>query len=291
MPFPAILSCAGLTLTPDETALFRDTRPHGLILFARNCESPAQVASLVASFRQTAGEDAAVLIDQEGGRVARLKPPHWPEWPAPGTLPDADSCYDHGYSIGNTLMQLGINVDCLPLLDVPVEGAHCIIGDRAFGPDPQRVIAHGRAMCRGLKAAGVHPVLKHIPGHGRAACDSHEALPTVTTPRDELERTDFLPFRALASEAPYAMTAHVVYTALDPDQPATLSAPVLRMIREEIGFTGLIMSDDLSMKALQGDVGSLAVASLRAGCDLALYCKGDFAELRRITEALSESVG
>jgi beta-N-acetylhexosaminidase len=238
--------------------------------------------------------DAPVLIDQEGGRVQRLGPPHWPTYPpgrAYGRMAGNDPLVRRELTrLGARLMahdlhQLGINVDCVPVLDVPVPGAHDVIGDRAYASDPQSIAIMGRAAAEGMIAGGVLPVIKHIPGHGRAGADSHLDLPVVDTPRAELSRTDFVPFRHLA-DMPLAMTAHVVYSAIDPKRPATTSAKVIRdVIRGEIGYDGLVMSDDLSMKALAGDFGDRTRASLRAGCDVVLHCNGDMAEMKPIAAA------
>lgn len=288
----AILGCAGLELTQEEDAFFRDVRPWGFILFRRNADTPAQVRALVQALRETVGRpDAPVLIDQEGGRVQRLGPPRWPSYPpgrAYGRLAANDPLLRREIArlgarlMAHDLAALGINVDCLPVLDVPVEGAHDVIGDRAYASDPDEVATLGRAACEGLIAGGVLPVIKHIPGHGRALADSHLALPVVDVPRETLSEWDFKPFRSL-SDMPMAMTAHVVYPAVDPRRPATTSRTVLRsVVREDIGFQGLIMSDDLSMKALGGDFTRRARASLAAGCDLVLHCNGDMAEMRAV---------
>lgn len=288
-----IYGCAGPSLTGEERRFFRETRPWGFIVFARNIEAPDQLRRLVGELREAAGHAAPVLIDQEGGRVARLRPPHWRAYP-PGR--HYGELYDRtredgieAARLGARLMAaeldaLGINVDCLPVLDVPVAGAHDVIGDRAYGATPEPVIALGRAAAEGLLAGGVLPVIKHIPGHGRAGVDSHLSLPVVDTDADALSRTDFAPFKALA-DLPLAMTAHVVYSALDPDRPATTSAQVIGgIIRGDIGFDGCLMSDDLSMEALAGSLGERAKASLDAGCDLVLHCNGRMDEMRAIVE-------
>jgi beta-N-acetylhexosaminidase len=284
-----ILGCAGPRLTADEIALFRDARPWGFILFARNIQTPEQVRDLTAALRDCVGRpDAPVLIDQEGGRVQRLGPPHWRRYPpgrAYGLLP-ADQRRDitrlGARLIAHDLVALGVNVDCVPVLDVPSPDGHEIIGDRAYGDTPDAVAVLGRAAAEGLIAGGVLPVIKHIPGHGRARADSHLHLPVVETPLAELAARDFPPFRAL-SDMPMAMTAHVVYSAIDPDAPATTSATVIdRVIRGDIGFDGLLMSDDLSMKALSGDFTDRARAAVAAGCDMLLHCNGDPAEMRAV---------
>lgn len=307
---PSFLGLSGLALTPDEAALFRSANPAGFILFRRNIDTPDQVRALTDALRGLAGRDLPILIDQEGGRVARLQPPHWPLFPpgqrfgdlfehAPVTAIEAARL--NALALAATLRPLGVNVDCLPLLDVRQADAHDIIGDRAYGYEPMRVSALGKATLDGLRQGGVIGVVKHIPGHGRAHADSHLELPVVAASRDALE-VDFEPFRRL-SNAPMAMTAHVTYTALDPDRCATLSPTVIRFIREDIGFAGLLMPDDLGMKALGNpaagglspgsngleDFGARALASLKAGCDIALHCSGDFAEMRAICEALGET--
>lgn len=289
-----ISGCAGPTLTADEVAFFRETRPWGFILFSRNCETPDQIRALTTGLREAADRpEATVLIDQEGGRVQRLGPPHWPAYPA-GRLFGEIHAGDRATGlraarlgarlIAHDLLELGIDVDCLPLLDVPVEGAHDVIGRRAYGTTPDVVTELGRAAATGLLDGGVLPVIKHIPGHGRAGVDSHHHLPVVTTSRAELELTDFPPFRASA-DLPLAMTAHVVYTAIDAVRPATTSKTVIdEVIRGFIGFDGCLMSDDLSMKALAGTIGERTVAALDAGCDLVLHCNGDLAEMREVAD-------
>ncbi|HXS07857.1 MAG TPA: beta-N-acetylhexosaminidase [Rhizomicrobium sp.] len=286
----AIYGCSGATLTADERAFFRDVRPWGFILFGRNVESPEQVRALVRSLRETV-EGAPILIDQEGGRVARLKPPHWHARPAAsrfGGLHDKDpeaareATYLNARLIAHDLAQLGINVDCLPVLDVPVAGAHDVIGDRAFARDPATVIDLGRAQIEGLMEGGVLPVMKHIPGHGRAGADSHLSLPRVDADVEELSASDFVTFRSL-DLCPMAMTAHVVYDSIDPQRPATTSPKVIRdVIRGEIGFDGLLMSDDLSMQALDGPLEVRTRAALFAGCDVVLHCNGDMEEMKSV---------
>jgi beta-N-acetylhexosaminidase len=291
-PMAAIFGCAGLTLSAEERALFTRADPLGFILFARNVATPDQVRKLVVDLRATVQRpNAPVLIDQEGGRVARLRPPHWRAAPTAATIGalanrDIDTACEAAWLnarlIGAELRELGITVDCAPVLDVPVPGAHDIIGDRAYSTDPGRVARIARAAALGFIDAGVLPVIKHIPGHGRARSDSHAELPVVEAPRDVLAATDFVPFRALA-DMPWAMTAHVLYTALDPDRPATTSPSVVRdVIRGEIGFSGLLLSDDLSMAALAGTLAARATAALAAGCDVVLHCNGDFAEMEEI---------
>ncbi len=265
----------------------------GFILFQRNCETPDQVRALLAELREAVGRgDPPVLIDQEGGRVARLKPPHWPAYPAAAALAALggerarEAVRLGARLIADDLAALGITVDCLPVLDIPVPGSDAVIGDRAYGDRPEPVAALGRAACEGLLAGGVLPVLKHIPGHGRGAVDSHLALPRVEAPRAVLEESDFAPFRDLA-DMPLAMTAHIVYTAFDAERPATLSRRVIdEAIRAGIGFDGMLLTDDLSMRALGGSFAGRAAAALEAGCDLVLHCNGDMAEMTEVAGAV-----
>jgi beta-N-acetylhexosaminidase len=294
-----IFGCSGLELTAEEAAFFRAVKPWGFILFKRNVETPAQVTALTAALRETVDRpDAPVLIDQEGGRVQRLGPPHWPKYPtgrayaeiaANDPLAGREMARLGARLIAEDLRKLGINVDCAPVLDVPVRGAHDIIGDRAYGETVERIAVLGRAFAEGLTAGGVLPVIKHIPGHGRATADSHLDLPVVDTPRDALE-TDFAPFRML-SDMPMAMTAHVVYSAIDAKRPATTSPAALKLIREDLGFSGLIMSDDLSMKALRGDFAGRARRALSAGCDVVLHCNGDMDEMTAVAEGVKTLKG
>ncbi|WP_374577275.1 beta-N-acetylhexosaminidase [Phenylobacterium sp.] len=301
MTHAAILGCSGQGLSREEQAFFRDVRPWGFILFARNVENPDQVRRLVEDLRASVDRpDAPVLIDQEGGRVQRLGPPHWRRYPpgrAYGELPANDLLLQREIArlgarlLAHDLAELGINVDCVPVLDVPVEGAHDVIGDRAYAKTPEGVARLGRAACEGLIAGGVLPVVKHIPGHGRAKADSHLDLPVVETSYDELDAWDFAPFKML-SDMPMVMTAHVVYSAVDPRRPATTSRTAMRkVVRGAIGFDGLVMSDDLSMKALGGDFASRAKASLAAGCDVVLHCNGDMDEMRAVIAGTRELSG
>lgn len=289
----AIYGCGGLTLTADERAFFRDADPWGFIVFARNIGTPAKLATLCAALRETVGRHAPILIDQEGGRVARLRPPHWRTYPPArrygdlyGRDPAAglEACRLGAQLMGADLIACGVDVDCVPLADVPQPGAHDIIGDRAYGEDTATVTALARAAAEGLEAAGVMPILKHIPGHGRAGADSHEALPVVDAPAADLRAVDFAPFTALA-DLPLGMTAHVVYSAFDAGRPATTSPEMIRLIREEIGFRGLLMTDDVSMKALGGPMEARVRESLAAGCDLILHCNGDMAEMQAVAAA------
>lgn len=289
MRLAAIVGCAGSVLSDAEIGFIREVRPVGLILFKRNCKSPLQVRELVDSWKAAVdSEFTLVLVDQEGGRVSRLGPPKWPKIPSAasfGSLWDKnqdlgrEAARINGSLIGNQLSGLGINVNCAPVLDLRVPGAHHIIGDRAFSSDPRAVIDLGVAMSKGLLSGGVLPMVKHIPGHGRAQADSHESLPVVSSTRAELEELDFTPFRALVDIAPLAMTAHVVYSELDPVNPATTSPSVVRLIREKIGFLGLLVTDDLSMKALAGPIGCSASKSRDAGCDIVLHCNGNIDEM------------
>jgi beta-N-acetylhexosaminidase len=292
-PRAVILGCAGETLTAGERRFFGDADPVGFILFRRNCRSPDQVRDLVLSLREAIGRsDAPILIDQEGGQVARLRPPHWRFYPSAGCLgslpdPRAEAAARLGARlIADDLHHLGITVNCLPVLDLPVPGADPVIGERAYGTEPGRVARLGRAVCEGLLEGGVLPVIKHIPGHGRARVDSHDACPVVETAKDELYRTDFAPFRTL-SGMPWAMTAHIVYMAIDPTAPATFSRQVIsEVIRGEIGFDGVLVSDDLSMGALGGEIGERAQRALTAGCDLILHCNGNPGEMEDVVESV-----
>jgi beta-N-acetylhexosaminidase len=292
-PLAAIFGCAGKALTAAERALYREADPLGFILFARNIGEPGGVKALVADMRNCVGRaDAPVLIDQEGGRVARLKPPHWRKAPPALAFVERARAQGEGAAlaalrnnfrlIARDLAELGITVDCAPVADVPVPGAHDVIGDRAYGSDPAAIGRYGRAVADGLLDGGVLPVLKHIPGHGRARADSHLELPIVGASAEELERSDFVPFKALA-DLPWGMTAHVKFLAFDPERPATISPVTIEaVIRRRIGFQGLLLSDDLSMQALAGDMGARALASLDAGCDVVLHCNGDFAEMKAV---------
>lgn len=296
-PRAVVFGCAGLLLSPAERDFFAAANPLGFCLFARNCRDPAQLRELIAALRDSVGrDDAPILIDQEGGRVARLTPPHWRRIPAAArlaALPQAEEAVRLAMRLtADDLAGLGITVDAAPVLDLPVPGADAVIGDRAYGTEPAKVAALGRAACEGLLEGGVLPIVKHIPGHGRATVDSHRDCPRVSTERDLLDRTDFAPFRALAA-MPWAMTAHVVFTAIDPDEPATLSPRVVgEVIRGAIGFDGVLVSDDLSMGALGGGLGDRAEKAIAAGCDVALHCNGKPAEMEAMAEhtrALSDA--
>jgi len=293
-----IFGCEGPALCGAERDFFREADPLGFILFARNCETPDQVRALTDALRDCVGrDDAPVLIDQEGGRVQRLRPPHWRDAPAAATFGriaagDPDRAREavrlNARLIAAELTALGIDVNCLPVLDVPAAGAHDIIGDRAFARDPKVIADLGHAACDGLMAGGVLPVIKHIPGHGRAAVDSHADLPRVDASAEDLAATDFAPFRAL-KDMPWAMTAHVVYTRIDATAPATLSATVVgETIRRDIGFDGLLLTDDISMGALGGPMAERTAGSLAAGCDVVLHCNGGMAEMEAIAAAVPE---
>ncbi|HEU0147321.1 MAG TPA: beta-N-acetylhexosaminidase [Bradyrhizobium sp.] len=296
-----ITGIAGLALSADEQAFIREARPWGFILFKRNVQTPTQVSALVQELRDVSETpDAPVLIDQEGGRVQRLGPPHWPVYP-PGDvfsrLYDIDSPLGlqaarlSARLIADDLLQLGINVDCLPLADVPVGGADAVIGNRAYGTTPDKVAAIARAVTEGLEEGGILPVLKHIPGHGRATADTHFLLPTVDTPEAELDATDFAAFRPLA-DLPMAMTAHVVFSAIDGAHPATTSATMIsRVIRGSIGFQGLLMSDDVSMNALAGSIADRTRAIVAAGCDMVLHCNGKLDEMKAVAAETPELSG
>jgi beta-N-acetylhexosaminidase len=290
-----ILGCAGPELTRAERELFVETEPFGFILFQRNCESPEQIRMLTEELRDCVEHHAPVLIDQEGGRVQRLKPPTWRKAPPAALFGELyrndpvraeQAARVNARLIAAELTACGVDVDCLPLLDVRQDGAHDVIGDRAFAYDPQIVARLGRAQAEGLAAGGVAPVMKHIPGHGRAGVDSHHALPRVDAARETLIEVDFAPFKALAS-LPMAMTAHVVYEALDAKNAATVSQKVVRdCIRGEIGFDGLLMTDDISMKALAEPLAVSSARALEAGCDLVLHCNGNMDEMREIAGAV-----
>jgi beta-N-acetylhexosaminidase len=291
----AIYAPEGFELTADERAFFRDSEPCAFILFRRNCESQQQLLRLTDSLRDLTGRnDLPILIDQEGGRVARMRPPEWPLFPAAerfDTLYQAapssaiEAVRSNARALGAMLRSVGINVDALPLLDVRQPGASDIIGDRALGSNPMQVSALGRAVLDGLSAAGVLGIIKHMPGHGRALVDSHKELPVVTASAEQLE-IDLEPFERLAW-APFGMTAHVVYTAWDPDRPASLSPTIIRdIIRGRIGFDGFLMSDDIGMEALEGSFGSRAAGVVSAGCDAALHCSGKLEEMVAVAAAV-----
>jgi beta-N-acetylhexosaminidase len=301
MPTRAFITgLAGLTISANERAFLREARPWGLIIFKRNVSTPQQLTEFTLSFRDIIGWEAPVLVDQEGGRVQRLGPPHWPAYPSGaryGALYDREPAAGlaaarlAGHLIASDLVRLGIDVDCLPLADVPALGGDAVIGDRAYGAESAKVAAIAGAIAQGLQAGGVLPVLKHLPGHGRAGADSHHRLPVVDTDRATLEATDFAAFRPLAG-LPLGMTAHVVFSAIDPVAPATTSVTMVReVIRGFIGFRGLLMSDDISMGALSGTLAERSRAALAAGCDLVLHCNGDLREMQEVAGAVPEIKG
>lgn len=283
-----IFGCAGLRLTADEKAFFATARPFGFILFARNIETSDQVRALCDELRATVAHDAPILIDQEGGRVQRLRPPLARQWPTP--LDHVTATGDHAARamylrsriIAHELRELGIDANCAPLIDVAHADTHPFLQNRCYGTDPATVARIGRAVADGLSDGGVLPVMKHMPGHGRALADSHKHLPRVSVDRDVLE-ADFAPFRTL-NDLAMGMTAHIVFDAID-DAPATTSATLITLIRDEIGFGGLLMTDDLSMEALDGTLAERAAASVAAGCDVVLYCKGEIDELHAVADA------
>ena len=284
-----VFGCSGPELEDDERRFFRQSDPVGFILFARNCETPDQVRTLVQDLRDSVGrDDAPVLIDQEGGRVTRLKPPHWRAAPAPGRIGElakvsvptaAEAAGLNARLIAAELSDLGISVNCVPVLDIPQPGTSSVVGDRACGSDVETVVALGRAIANGMLDGGVLPVIKHMPGHGRAFVDSHHELPSVAADIDELEMMDFAPFQAL-HDLPWGMTGHILFKAIDKTAPATTSAKIVEnVIRGHIGFEGVLATDDLSMNALSGSVGERAAAALSAGCDIALHCNGKMDEM------------
>jgi beta-N-acetylhexosaminidase len=300
MTLAMICGCSGLALTLEEVGFIREAQPWGLILFKRNVADKEQVLALASSFRALVGrKDAPVLIDQEGGRVQRLAAPNWPAYPSAASYDSSiadpaaalDAAQLGARLIAHDLHEAGINVNCAPVLDLAQPGAHPVIGSRSYSSDPMRVAAFGRVVAEALMAGGVAPVIKHMPGHGRATVDSHLELPVVNASLAELARSDFAPFAALGN-LPMAMTAHVVYTAVDPAHPATTSPEVVsRIMRDQIGFGGLIISDDLSMKALGGSFAERARGVFGAGVDIALHCNGDLAEAGDIAGACPQLVG
>ncbi len=296
-PRAIIFGCAGTRLSEEERRFFEDENPYGFILFRRNIDNPSQVRALVAELRDAVGRpDAPISIDQEGGRVARLGPPHWPKLPPArtiGILAETDleaglaAAKASGRVIGAMLADLNIDVACAPVADLLLPETHDVIGDRAFAADPMLVAALARVMAQGLGDAGVTAIVKHIPGHGRAQADSHLSLPRIDTPKAELAKTDFAAFRAL-DDLPWAMVAHCIYTDIDPDLPASISSRLIaHTIRLEIGFKGILIADDIGMKALEGTLADNAAATLAAGCDLTLHCSGDLAEMKEIAPAVA----
>ena len=292
----AILGCAGPRLSDDERRFFADAQPWGFILFSRNVETPDQVRALTGDLRGAVGRNAPILIDQEGGRVQRLRPPHWRLWPPPleqtraaGTLAGR-AMFLRCRIIAAELSALGIDVNCSPSADIADADTHPFLRNRCYGEDAATVIEVGRAAAQGLAAGGVTPVLKHAPGHGRARADSHSEAPTVDDSAETLRARDFSTFRALA-DLPMAMTAHVVFSAFDRERPATVSPTMVGLIREEIGFDGLLMTDDISMNALPGDLAERCSASLSAGCDVVLHCNGVMAEMETVASVAGRLSG
>lgn len=283
---PVIYGCEGLNLTQAEQDFFNKAQPLGFILFERNCEYPLQVKTLIAQLKACVNHtDVPILIDQEGGRVVRLKPPHWLPRPAAKTLTSAQAVYDNALSMAHELAELGVTVNCAPCADLLIDGAADIIGDRAFSADPAIVTEYSLAMLKGLEDGGIIPVIKHLPGHGRAPVDSHEELPVVEIDHATLNQTDFVPFKALAkaSKIAWGMTAHVIYSDIDPINVATQSSHVIdSIIRTELGFKGFLVSDCLTMKALSGSFEEKARKSLQAGCDAVLMCKGTVQEFEDV---------
>jgi beta-N-acetylhexosaminidase len=296
-PGAFIAGCRTTGLTADEAAFFREADPWGFILFTRNIATPAQLRALTTQLREAVGRDAPVLIDQEGGRVARMGPPHWRSWhppldqvarTAPGTA--ARSLYLRYRIIAAELRDAGIDVDCAPVADIAGRDTHPFLRNRCYGETPTTVIGGARAVAQGLLAGGVLPVLKHMPGHGRATADSHVTLPRVAASAETLAETDFSAFRAL-SDLPLGMTAHIVFDALDPERPATQSRSAIEAIRTTIGFDGLLMTDDIGMEALAAGMGVRADAARKAGCDLVLHCSGDLGEMRQVAAAAGQLEG
>lgn len=284
----SILGCEGPSLSPDEARFFSEAQPWGFILFARNISDPTQLLALTSDLRAAVGRDAPILIDQEGGRVQRMRAPYWRQWrPALDQMAQAGphraarAMYLRARLIAHELRGVGIDVNCMPLADVARETTHPVLLNRLYGTEPDTVIGAGRAVAEGLSAGGVLPVLKHLPGYGLGAVDSHLSLPRVAAPPEELRRVDFAAFKPLA-KLPLGMTAHIVYEAIDPDRPATFSPELIGLIRSEIGFDGALMTDDLSMGALPGPIGERAARARAAGCDLILHCNGDRGEMAAV---------
>ena len=295
-----ILGCASTTLGDDERRFFRQADPFGFILFARNCGERDQLRRLVADLRDAVGREAPVLVDEEGGRVQRMKPPRWRDSPAPGSFGeiyrrDREAALElatlNARLIAEDLHEVGIDVNCAPLLDLQELNGHAVIGDRAFSPDPKTVVELAQAWIGGLRGGGILPVVKHMPGHGRTRVDSHHALPVVDAALDDMDARDFSPFRSFRDN-PAGMTGHLLYLAIDPENPATLSAKVIsEVIRGRIGFDGLLLTDDLSMSALRGSIGERAARAIAAGCDIALHCNGDMDEMRDVVARVPELSG
>jgi beta-N-acetylhexosaminidase len=291
-PAAIILSCEGLVLSDEERRLFASSNPLGFILFKRNCETPEQIIDLTKDLRACVGWHCPVLIDQEGGRVQRLKPPLWQQHRPALACDTPEEAAGIAHYIANDLVPLGIDVNCAPCIDVLCEETHDVIGDRAFSDNPDDIAEKGLAVCHAYLDEGVTPVMKHIPGHGRAASDSHLELPVVHSSLEELDTSDFEPFRQLSksdiADQIWAMVAHVVYTALDKEAPATVSTTAIEVIRQDIGFKGFLLADDISMKALDkfGTLSQRAVKTLDAGCDATLYCAGILNEMKEIMQVV-----
>lgn len=283
----AIFGCEGTVLTASEKRFFREADPFGFILFARNIDNPDQLCRLAAEMREVVGRNAPILIDQEGGRVQRMRGPYWREWSPPleaAAKAGADAAHVlalRARLIAEELRAVGIDANCAPVADIAGPETHPFLRNRCYGETVAQVCERARAVAEAHLAAGVLPVVKHLPGHGRATADSHQNLPTVTASREALAAQDFAPFKALA-DLPMAMTAHIVFTAYDADHPATQSPEMIGVIRRDIGFQGLLMTDDLNMQALSGDLGQRTRAAMAAGCDIALHCKGDMAEMQAV---------
>ncbi len=291
---PVIYGVSGTVLTDEEKYFFSKNGALGFIFFARNIVDKTQLKNLTNSLREVMDGEVLMLIDQEGGRVARLKPPHWKEYPAGQYFADLyredcelakKSLFENFAAIARDLVEVGINVDCAPVLDILTEKTHEIIGNRAYGTTPDQVSELGRKVCEGLLSQGVFPVIKHIPGHGRGTSDSHLELPRVDASLEELRTTDFIPFKNLRDQK-FAMTAHILYSAIDKENCATISKRAIKLIREEIGFKNILMSDDVSMKALSGSFADKSKLILEAGCDLVLHCNGKMDEMKEIDSAL-----
>lgn len=289
----AVFGCAGPVLLPDERAFFREADPFGFIVFARNIEDPAQLTRLTADLRDAVGRDAPVMIDQEGGRVQRMRAPHWRDWSPPlDTVAELGAAAPRALAlrarlIAAELRAVGIDCNCAPVADIAGPLTHPFLTNRCHGTDAATVTANARAVADAYLAAGILPVMKHLPGHGRASADTHHDLPTVTASRADLTATDFAPFRALA-DLPMAMTAHVIFAAYDATRPATQSPEMIRVIRDEIGFAGLLLTDDLNMQALQGGLAIRTARAMAAGCDIALHCKGDMDEMQQVAGAAGD---
>ncbi len=294
-PRAVILGCAGLRLSTSERQLFQAGQPWGAILFARNIDTPAQVTALTSELRDVTGRDLPILIDQEGGRVQRMRQPHWREWPPAleqslRADDPARAMFLRGRLIAAELLECGITVNCAPMADIATPTTHSVLYNRCYGMDLATVRMTARAMADGLMEGGVLPVLKHIPGHGRATLDSHTHLPQIHATRQTLTAEDFAAFRALR-DLPLGMTAHLVFSQIDPGAPATHSERIISLIRDEIGFDGLLMTDDISMQALNGTVTQRAELALAAGCDLVLHCNGDMDEMAALIEICPRLTG